>query len=178
MIPSIKTVEQLLKNINLGPGYGGYMEILKALDIPLSEWSPFEKWSTSHYTRNCISSCEEYELLLMCWQPNQHSPIHNYSFQEGWIQVLEGELTIDTYSVDRDAKTAHKQNSITIKKGEFYYLNDDMGFHCVRNSSSEQTKSLHLHVDRITQWEIFDPELKKFEITHPIYSSISEDCDL
>jgi cysteine dioxygenase len=178
MIPSIQTVDQLLKNINLGPGYGGYMEILKALDIPTKEWTPYIKWDSKKYTRNCISSCDEYELLLMCWEQEQLSPIHSYSFQEGWIQVLEGELIIDTYAVNREEKSATKQNSIIIKAGEYYYLNDDMGFHCVRNSFKGRTFSLHLHIDRITEWEIFNPVLKKFETSHPTYSSISEDCDI
>lgn len=178
MIPTIKTIAELKKNINLGPGYGGYTEILKAVEIPFSEWETSCNFSKKNYTRNCLSCCEEYELLLMCWNKDQGSPIHSYQSQESWLKVLRGELTIDTYQVNKSDKTAVKTNSLVIKEGEFIYLNDNMGFHSIRNSGTEATASLHLHVDRITEWEVFNESTQSINKQIPTYDSVSDDCDI
>ncbi|MEQ8907816.1 MAG: cysteine dioxygenase family protein [Vicingaceae bacterium] len=175
-IADIETVTQLKKNLNLGPGYGGYVELFNALKIPMKEWAPYCTDNADHYTRNCVSSCDGYEFILMCWQKGQQSAIHSFDFQEGWIKVIEGELTIETYDVDRDAKSCELKETITVQEGESTYLNDSMGFHKVVNSASGPTKSLHLHVERVDLWEIFDPEEKSFKSIQPRYDSLDDDC--
>ena len=95
----------------MGPGYGGYLDILKAIDIPESEWKSYHNWSDEKYTRNCILNCDDFELILMCWKSGQQSAIHSYNFQEGWIKVIKGELTIDTYQIDRDLLSCEHEDS-------------------------------------------------------------------
>jgi hypothetical protein len=175
-LADIETIEHLKKNLNMGPGYGGYVELLHALKLPKSEWENYCNWKEDSYSRNCIASCEGYELLLMCWQKEQASPIHSYHFQEGWIKVLEGELTIETFEIDRDNKSYEIREKLIVKAGESTYLNDSMGFHKVLNSAKGKTVSMHLHVERLTKWEVFNPETQSFSIENPIYDQISSDC--
>jgi hypothetical protein len=177
MIPTIKTIEELKRNINLGPGYGGYTEVLKAVHIPYAQWEPFCHYTEDHYTRNCISNCEEYELLLLCWSKDQHSPIHSYQSQESWFKVIKGELTIESFRLDKDGKSATKTNSIIIHEGEYTYLNDNMGFHRISNTSGGETASIHLNVDRIKEWEVFNPDTKSLNKHTPTYHSKSESCE-
>jgi cysteine dioxygenase len=126
----IESIEQLKKNLNLGPGHGGYIELVKAIQIPLEDWKPFISWNAEEYTRNCIANCESYELLLMCWQKDQASPIHNYSLQEGWVKVIEGELNIETHEVNSHDLTHELKEKVVVREGETTYLNDSMGFQC------------------------------------------------
>lgn len=177
-IPIIKTLQELKRNLNLGPGYGGYIDLLKALKLEEKEWKPICNYSDKNYTRNCISSCEDYELILMCWNKDQASPIHSYDFQEGWIKVLKGELTIETYQIDKASKQVEIKEKIVIVEGEYTYLNDNMGFHKVINTSKGETASLHLHIDRIDQWEVFDIENKSFITSSPKYDTVTDDCDI
>ncbi len=178
MIPTIKTIEDLKHNINLGPGYGGYTEILKAVQIPFDQWSSLCNFSEERYTRNCLSCCDEYELLLMCWNKDQHSPIHSYQSQESWFKVIKGELTIESFRVDSEGQSAAITNSIVIKEGEYTYLNDNMGFHRITNTGGGETVSLHLNVDRIKEWKVFNPEAKSINKQTPSYDSVSEGCEL
>ncbi|MEQ8624942.1 MAG: cysteine dioxygenase family protein [Vicingaceae bacterium] len=177
MLAEINTMEHLKKNLHMGPGYGGYVELLNALALPKNEWDKFCTWEKDNYTRNCISSCEDYELLLLCWEKNQASPIHNYDFQEGWIKVLQGELTIDTYEVDRDDKTATKKGSLVLKNGESTYLNDSMGFHKVANPNGQKTVSLHLNIGPVKKWEVFNESKKELETVEPKLDTNTKDCE-
>lgn len=173
----ITSVDQLNRSLNLGPGYGGYNELFGAIEIPKSEWEKFCTWKESRYTRNCISSCDEYELLLMCWQKDHASPIHSFTFQEGWVKVLEGELTIQSYEMDRETNCCHKKESLTLKEGESSYINDSMGFHQVINSSQGNTISLHLNIEQVTEWEVFRACSQETTFVQPVLDSKSSDCD-
>jgi cysteine dioxygenase len=175
-LAKIETLDQLKKNLNLGPGYGGYIELLKAIDIPLSEWTQHIVWDEERYSRNCISSCEGYELLLMGWQEDQQSAIHSYNKQESWIKLLEGELLIETFTVDFDAQKLEVKDTILLKKGDTAYLNDDMGFHRMVNQTTERSISLHLHVESVREWEVLNPTDFSLSKEKPILHSKTEDC--
>jgi len=176
MISEINTVEDLNKNLNMGPGYGGYLDMLKAIKLPKEEWENYCLWKEDKYTRNCLSNCDAYELILMCWGKEQHSPIHTYNFQEGWIKVLEGELSIDLYRIDKDSLSCVLDETIVIKEKEYTYLNDTMGFHRVRASADGKTVSLHLHSERVREWEVFKDCKKEFQMEKPQYDSKTEEC--
>lgn len=174
---TIENIEQLKKNLNLGPGHGGYNDLFESIKLPKSEWEKFCTWKDNRYTRNCITSCDSYELLLMCWDKEQHSPIHNFSFQEGWIKVLEGELTIQSYEMDRDKNCCHKKDTLVVTAGESTYLNDDMGFHQVINSSAEKTISLHLNIEKVEEWEVFRACRQETIFVKPLLDTKSADCE-
>ena len=44
-----------------------------ASSAPAQEWSPFLNWSASHYTRNLVYTCEDFELIVICWGAGQVS---------------------------------------------------------------------------------------------------------
>jgi hypothetical protein len=160
----------------MGAGYGGYLDLVKSIKLPETEWDPFCQWKENRYTRNCISSCDEYELMLMCWGKDHRSPIHSYDFQESWIKVLKGELTIEVYRVDREKKVAELDYEMIIRENEYTYLNDNMGFHRIKNSSPENTISLHLNIEKVNQWEVFHDCKNEIEVVQPKYDSYSLDC--
>ncbi len=174
---NIITLNQPTRNLNMGAGHGGYNELISAIDLPKSEWEKYCTWKDSRYTRNCISDCDEYELLLMCWGKKHESPIHSFTFQEGWIKVLEGELSIQRYEMDRDKLCCHKTEMITLSAGESTYLNDNMGFHQVLNSNNDSTVSLHLNIEKVTEWEVFRACRQETIKVKPILDSKTVDCD-
>lgn len=176
ILSEINSLEQLYKNLNMGPGYGGYLDILKAIKLPKSEWEAHCHWKEDGYSRNCLSNCADYELLLMCWDKDHQSPIHSFVHQEGWIKVLEGKLFIDLYRIDRDSLSCELDETIEINEKEYTYLNDNMGFHRVRNGHEGKTVSLHLNSSRVKEWEVFRNCQKKFEVVKPVYDSKTADC--
>ena len=173
----INSTEQLLRNLNLGAGYDGYLNLLQSTNLPKSEWERFTSWKNNRYTRNCISSCSDYELLLLCWKQGQQSPIHNFSYQESWIKVIEGELTIHAYDMDREKVCAEVRETIVIKAGETTYLSDDMGFHKVLNSSKGNTVSLHLNMEAVKEWEVFRKCRQSLIKVTPLIDTKSDDCE-
>lgn len=172
----IRTIAQLKKNLNMGPGYGGYLDLLKSIYIPFDEWKKHCSWKEAHYTRNCISSCDSYELLLMCWKKDQQSPIHTYDSQESWINVLEGSLTIEFFYIDREDLSYRLNETIVLNKGDYILINDQMGFHQVKNTTNHNAVSLHLNLGKVKQWEVFDEIQQSINIIYPRCDSYSLEC--
>lgn len=153
----ISKLSELLRHLKYGEGYNGYRVLFKDLQIEKSEVKELIAFDSSNYTRNLIERTGSYELMLMCWKEGQSSPIHGYSGQQGWIYVIEGKLSIDYY-VERDSD--HRMDHFrteSFKAGEFAYLNDYVGFHSLKNTSRENTISLHLHAGPVLKWKVFDP---------------------
>lgn len=161
-LPKIKTLDQLIHNLNIGGGYDGYLGIMEAIEIPLEDLKQYCIWSNDHYTRNCLYSIPSVEVLLMCWKPGQKTLIHTFDNNQGWIKSIKGGITKTHYYVDEEEKEARKGTSMTIEEGKIAYLTDDMGYHQFMNDSDEDVISLHIHADRIKKWKVFDPEKNEF----------------
>ena len=54
---------------------------------------PFAKCSDRAYQRVCVAHDDNAELILLCWDKGQGTPIHNHGRQECWVHIVEGEMT-------------------------------------------------------------------------------------
>ena len=79
--------------------------------------------------------------------------------------------------MDRDKLCCHKTEMITLSAGESTYLNDNMGFHQVLNSNNDSTVSLHLNIEKVTEWEVFRACRQETIKVKPILDSKTVDCD-
>src|SRR3989338_9208147 len=60
-------------------------------------WEKYVYWSEVHYTRNLIFSCDDFEIMLLCWNVNQASRIHNHASSNCWLSVLSGLVSEQVY---------------------------------------------------------------------------------
>lgn len=58
---------------------------------------PFLHFRDNAYTRNLIFRNELFEVLVLCWDVGQKTPIHNHRGQLGWMSVQQGMLSILNY---------------------------------------------------------------------------------
>lgn len=158
----ITTIPALLKELELGTGIDGYMGLMNKMCINSSEVLKYASWSRKHYTRNLIERNSQYELLLMCWESGQHSPIHSYGDEQGWMYVIQGELVINHYFKSHDNVKMQFYKSVKLFPEKYLYVNDYLGFHSATNSSKGRTMSLHLHAGPVEGWTIYDPESNSF----------------
>ena len=65
-----------------------YDEIIRSIKIPSNSFNDFCSWSSETYTRNCIVQNEKFELILLCWEQGQSTPIHDHGGEECWVKVI------------------------------------------------------------------------------------------
>ena len=105
------------------------------------------------YTRNLIhTDHKSYTLLMLCWNPNQESPIHDHPCDGCWMQCIKGKVQECRY----DSSTLQCISDTTVNEGNLAYITDSMGYHKVGNPSlTTPAITIHLYsppFQRCTIW--------------------------
>ena len=150
-----------------------YRSIICSLNAPISAFESFCSWSEESYTRNCIVENDKFELILLCWEEGQMTPIHDHGGEECWVKVLQGELKETIYQVDSSCELKTIKSSIS-KTGDVSYMIDFMGYHCLENLSGGRSMSLHLYAKPIRSCNLFDEKSGKQLRKKLVYNTVSE----
>lgn len=135
--------------------------LLKAANLRPHQFSKYAVFSDKSYTRNCIAHNQEFELMLLCWQPHQVTPIHDHGGEECWVKIIEGEFTETIYQdcAENNLKPIRKNKA---SAGDITYMIDFMGYHSLKNESNKPSMSLHLYAKPIASCSVFDEEKQSF----------------
>ncbi len=158
----VTSIDQLIKELEMGTGLDGYMGLMNHLSIPLEEVKPYCTWNKRHYTRNLVERTSQFELIVMCWEPGQHSPIHSYGDEQGWMYTISGELNVSHYFRSYGEAKMQFYKEVRLPRGKYLYVNDYLGFHSVANASKSRTVSLHLHAGPVSGWRVYDQDNNAF----------------
>jgi len=123
---TLKGAEYIVKNFDLS-----YIDLLK-----------YYNFSDNNYTRNLIIQSQNIQILLICWNCNQKSPIHNHPQQGCILKLIEGELLEERY----DIKEVNKISENKIKVNDISYIDNSIAYHRIINPSyREKAVSLHIY---------------------------------
>lgn len=168
----IKGLQELLEAL---PHCSGeeYLKLAHGMKIDSSELAEYAFWSPDSYTRNCLARSDKYELLLLCWERHQETPIHCHGGEECWVYTLEGNLMEKRYKQKGDKDLPYEVQRENLQTGSISYMNDNMGFHSLHNIGSERAMTLHLYMNPIDRCRIYHPEEERFVLTELSYDSVS-----
>lgn len=158
---AIVNLDQLRYNLNLGPGYGGYSELVKAVDFSPDRLADLTHFDSKHYQRIRLYDSNLVEAILTCWSPGQIGKIHNFHHSLGWFKVLEGEIFLEHFKFKSGRPEVSFENSYPASTQGF--LNDDLGYHRFSNPHSRNAIVLFLYADKIKDWDVYNRELGKVE---------------
>jgi cysteine dioxygenase len=150
-----------------------YNDIIHSIKIPRSAFEYCSSWSSKCYTRNCIVENEKFELILLCWEEGQKTPIHDHGGEECWVKVIQGEFKETIYKMDEAGELKTVKSTIS-KTGDISYMIDFMGYHRLENQSGTRGMSLHLYAKPIRTCRIFDENSRKFVPKDLDYCTVSE----
>ncbi len=167
----ITTIAQLLKQLSESSD-NQLKSIYQLLEIPLKEFEPYLFWSEENYTRNCIIRTERYELILICWEKGQFTPIHSHNEQECWVYNVKGKFKEIRFMNDENGIPQQVQYSVINQKNRSY-MNDRMGFHILKNKANGRSASLHLYAKPIDECLVYNETHQLFELKPLHYYSVS-----
>jgi len=166
----IKSLQSLLLELkDCAPD--DYRKLCRDMDLNASEFSELAFWSKQAYTRNCVVKTDKYELILLCWEPGQVTPIHNHNNQECWVYTVEGELEEDLFEMD-DQGLPGKIRHSNYETGSKSYMVDQMGYHKLHNNSKNRAMSLHLYVGPISKCDVYNESEKVVVSKDLFYDSV------
>jgi len=156
----IHTINQLVCQLKQS-NKNDIKSIIDSIHIPVLEFEKYATWNTEHYTRNCITRTTNFELLLLCWQAGQETPVHCHNDQDCWFFLIDGSI------IERQYKRSENGIPIitvteTMQESGSYYINDEIGLHSLHNSNKKRAMSLHIYVNPIEECSYYSKQLKKF----------------
>lgn len=168
---SITTVEQLVQSFDdADPEEQG--RILRNINIPTSEFLEFASWTDECYTRNCIARCDKFEFILLCWDGNCKTKIHDHNGQDCWVYQVKGNLVETRFNgSEENLEVSHKAK---LNPGDLSYMNDRMGYHRIENPDDSRAMTLHVYANPITQCQVFNEDTAVFETAHMEYDTLHE----
>lgn len=113
------------------------------------DWKKYVEFSDTTYKRNILHefSNDDIEMILICWNDDQISQIHDHPSSGCLVRILEGILTEDFYErTDLFDNTFYKyissrENNI----GDISYMEKNQTVHRVRNTNIGKSISLHIY---------------------------------
>jgi cysteine dioxygenase len=148
--------------------------ILGAYAAAHDDWRRFVHFDPAVYTRNLVGRNEHFEMLVLCWNAGQESPIHNHAGQHCWMAVLEGEVEEIQFTPPTGERQGCLRNgpSRIYKPGKVAYINDDIALHRVRPAPGSRGVSLHLYSKPIDVCNVYDEQTGRVVPSRMVYHSI------
>lgn len=166
----VRSLKNLLRALPEANGKD-YVSLAQDMEIPHEDFQPYAFWSADFYTRNCLDRNENYELLLLCWQPGQETPIHCHNGEECWVYTIQGNLQEQRFDWQEEQQALKRLGTEKMRAGQVSYMNDNMGFHSLHNTGAQPAMTLHLYMKPIDRCRIYDEALRGFQYRELQYHS-------
>jgi cysteine dioxygenase len=136
-------------------------------------WALFDK---DCYTRNLVHRDEQFELLLLCWDADQASPIHNHEGQRCWMAVLEGQVSETLFHLAKDEGLSPVPltagNSRICVPGQVAFITDEIALHEIASAGGKPAVSLHLYAQPFATCQVYDRESGRISVRQLSYYSV------
>ncbi len=166
----IKSISELIFELS-NSSKEGIKGLIDRLEIPISDFEKISTWDQNYYTRNCITSTENFELILLCWQANQETSIHCHNDQDCWVYLIEGDILENQYKNNEFGLPVLTKSKLMKKNGS-YFINDAIGLHSLHNFKKKRALSLHIYVNPIEECSYYNKRLKEYKIKTLSYNSL------
>ncbi len=106
------------------------------------DWKKYVSFTDDTYKKNLVKKNDELEMIVICWNNNQVSGIHDHPSNGCILKVLQGELEEHNYcNINNKLELLNvnlcKENSISYQEGK-------NGLHSIKNHDNK-TISLHIY---------------------------------
>lgn len=131
---------------------------------------PYRWICAEHYTRNLIMKTPLFELIAICWEIGQKSPIHNHRDQRCWMAVPEGRLHVHNFEMI--SKDCSKRFCELRSSGQFVLdaahpaeVDPEEPIHQVVNMTQYNSRAISLHIYSLPfdTCEVYDLKTKTYE---------------
>jgi cysteine dioxygenase len=141
--------------------------------------SRYERWNPERHTRNLIFRNSRIELILICWNRGDTTPLHTHNGQLGWMSMVEGRLVVENYRLRRcNAPENQQVVGIDCLTGATEIEMDLVGTEIVEPGGPLNTVDKTQTIHRITnQQEWNEPAISLHVYSLPIESCVVFDLE-
>ncbi len=154
--------EALTKTSEIEKMRENVIDSLKKFNPAQFSWKKYFSFKDKQYTRNLVLQNELFELLIICWDYDCQTPIHDHPSNGCWMFGVKGRFNEEKFVSNMDeelVKICHSE----LQEGDIAYIHDSIGLHSVGNSSKrERAVTLHLYSPPIKKCYVYKEDGAKF----------------
>jgi cysteine dioxygenase len=146
------------------------LQILRQHPVDTTSLEPYTYFCAEHYTRNLIHKTDLFELIAICWESGQKSPIHNHRDQNCWMAMPYGKLQVHNFKL---LKKDPSRSFCELESSDQFLLSPECPqevdpaepIHQVLNlpSFGSRAVSLHVYSRPYDTCEVYDLKAKRYE---------------
>jgi cysteine dioxygenase len=125
-------------------------DFIRGSPVEPASLQPYLFYQPTHYTRNLVYKCDLFEVIAVCWEAGQASPVHNHQDQSCWMSVPLGRLRVQNYELLRSDAAGYCElraaESILMDPGHPAYVEQDRPIHAVLNLPEHGERAVSVHV--------------------------------
>ncbi len=157
----------------LQPRHGGQkvLDFLSSTRPAFEQLAPYVAFDPGRYVRRRLYRDEDFELLLLCWEPGQATPIHDHEGQRGWLSVQYGALAVEEFQTqDQEGRLVEGR---VLRLRAVGLKGIEAGQALVEAVSADtihrvwaprgRTLSLHVYARPLDSFLVFDPRVSAFK---------------
>jgi cysteine dioxygenase len=168
------TIDEFAKGLAAIPEtkftHEGVLEYLRVNRVDKKTLSPYLYFDSDHYTRNLILKTSLFELIAICWDIGQKSPIHNHRDQRCWMAVPHGKLQVHNFRMIKKEPGKHfcelrSSGQFVLEPDSPAEVDPEEPIHQVLNLPSYQCRAVSLHVYSLPfdSCEVYDLKDRTYE---------------
>ncbi len=151
----IRSIDELLKELLRHRHPDAYACILARYAVPTRDLEPYFRWNPRHYTRTCIHRNDDFELLVICYEPGQRTSIHDYDSQTAWIHPVMGEVVEEIFEPMPEGGVRILSDRHLVP-GTDDVLRNGRAIHRFINPGPDRAVTLNLYAKPMSRWRVYD----------------------
>ena len=166
---------------------GAVYDYVKSHPVDERSLRPYLFYNANNYTRNLVFKNDLFELLTICWETGQASPIHNHHGQNCWMAMPVGKLRVQNFRV---IKQDDRIGYCELEPTDIYEVNStlptrvnpDEPIHRVMNVPEFHQRAVSLHIysrrfDRCLVYSMAENQCKEVRLRYTSkYGKLCEAC--
>ena len=130
-------------------------KVVARLRVTPDELVRYQHWTDERYTRTRFYQGERFEILVLCWQEGQQSPIHDHAQSICTMVVLEGDAVTTLYRVEGEALVEEGTSALvpgsitTVYGGDIHKVGNPLG-------SGHRLMTIHFYLPPIPEMLVWD----------------------
>lgn len=106
-----------------------------------NDWKSHCQFQADTFCRQSIYYNDKFEIVLICWEPEQATEVHDHPDKGCLLRVLQGRFNEERY----EKESLNHLKTIILENGQVSYIQGDTVLHKVRNIHPGRTVSLHIY---------------------------------
>lgn len=109
------------------------------------------------YIRNVIFRNDDYEIIIIKWNPKSKTTIHDHASRGCCMLLLDGSL--------KECRYTYLQDSVKLDSTNYYsktkatYIDNTMYVHCIENDTEQISYSIHIYSPPLHKAKVYDSNL-------------------